>query len=387
MKAIVNGKIILKDQVLLNKVLLFDDRISSIEDSIELGQDVEMIDAEGRYVSPGFIDIHIHGAFGYDAMDWNRETISNISRGLCQFGVTGFLPTTMSMDTESIKRTLDNIADSMNSAGYGAQVLGAHLEGPFISKSKKGAHDEQYITKADYMLIEEYLRVIKLITIAPEVDGNMSFIKDMCQHPHISLSMGHSNATYEEAMEAIDAGIRSTTHMFNAMSSLNHREPGVVGAVLNSDIYCELIADKIHVHPAMYKLLINAKGKDKVILITDAIRAACMKPGVYDLGGQKATVTHGEARLEDGTLAGSVLRLNEAVRNFRAHTNLPINDVIAMVTANPAKLIGLEREIGSIEEGKKADLVVFDEGMEIFATIIKGNIVYRNYINHTKVFT
>lgn len=203
----------------------------------------------------------------------------------------------------------------------------------------------------------------------------MDFIKGMHQHSHISFSIGHSNATYEEAMNAIEAGVKSATHMFNAMSGLNHREPGVVAAVLNSDIYCELIADKIHSHPAMYKLLVNAKGSSKLILITDAIRAACMKAGTYDLGGQEVIVEHGAVRLSDGTLAGSVLQLKVAVKNLWENTDLSLQQVIRTVTMNPAELIGLDCEIGSLEVGKKADIIIFDKNIDIKATIIDGELM------------
>jgi N-acetylglucosamine-6-phosphate deacetylase len=203
----------------------------------------------------------------------------------------------------------------------------------------------------------------------------MDFLNHMHQHSHICFSIGHSNATYEEAIEAIEAGIKSATHLFNAMSGMNHREPGVVGAVLNSDIYCELIADKIHVHPAMFKLLINVKGSDRIILITDAMRAACMKQGIYELGGQQVTVEKGSARLADGTLAGSVLRLNEAVRNLLENTDISLPQAIAAVSINPARLIGLDGEVGSIEVGKSADIIIFDENIDIKATIIDGKLM------------
>jgi N-acetylglucosamine-6-phosphate deacetylase len=375
MKAIVNGKIILQDTIIENKVLLYDDKIIAIQDSIEGMYGVESIDAGGCYVSPGFIDIHIHGGFGHDAMDEGIEAVDSISKGLCKYGVTGFLPTTISADKESLQRALSNIRIAVETEARGAKVLGLHLEGPFINPIHKGAHSEEYIIRADYELIKDYLDIIKIITIAPEMEGNMDFLNHMHQHSHICFSIGHSNATYEEAIEAIEAGIKSATHLFNAMSGMNHREPGVVGAVLNSNIYCELIADKIHVHPAMFKLLINVKGSDRIILITDAMRAACMKQGIYELGGQQVIVEKGSARLADGTLAGSVLRLNEAVRNLLENTDISLPQAIAAVSINPARLIGLDGEIGSIEAGKSADIIIFDENIDIKATIIDGKLM------------
>jgi N-acetylglucosamine-6-phosphate deacetylase len=375
MNAIVNGKIIIGDDIIENKVLLFNDRITAIHNAEERIQDVKIIDAKGCYVSSGFIDIHIHGSFGSDIMDYNEDAIRNISKGLCKYGVTGFLPTTMSLNMQDIQRTLGNIRKCAGEEAIGAKILGAHLEGPFINALRKGAHDEKHITKANIKLIKDYLDIIKIMTIAPEVESNMDFMKDMLQHGHITFSIGHSNATYEEAMYAIEAGVKSATHMFNAMSGLNHREPGVASAVLNSDIYCELIADKIHVHPAMYKLLTNVKGSSKLILISDAIRAACMKSGAYDLGGQQVMAENGAARLADGTLAGSVLRLNQAIKNLLENTDLSLQQVISTVTMNPAKLIGLDREIGSLKVGKKADIVIFDENIDVKTTIVDGKIM------------
>ncbi|OGO78306.1 MAG: N-acetylglucosamine-6-phosphate deacetylase [Clostridiales bacterium GWB2_37_7] len=372
MKAIVNGKIILKDEIIENKVLLYDSKIIAIQDDLEHMQGVELIDADSCYVSPGFTDIHTHGAFGCDAMDEDVNALSTISKGLCQYGVTSFLPTTMSADKKNLQRALDNIRKAASWEPKGAKVLGAHMEGPFINPLRKGAHAEKFIIKAEYELIKDYLDIIKLITIAPEIEGNMDFINDMHRHSHISFSIGHSNATYEEALTAIESGIKSATHLFNAMAGMNHREPGVVGAVLNSDIYCELIADKIHVHPVMFKLLMKVKGSDRIILITDAMRATCMKQGVYDLGGQQVTVKQGSARLADGTLAGSVLRLDEAIRNIIENTELSLPEAIATVTINPAKLIGLYDEIGSLEAGKSADITIFDEKINIKTTIING---------------
>jgi N-acetylglucosamine-6-phosphate deacetylase len=375
MKAIVNGRLVLKDSIAEHKVLLFDEKILSIQDEGEEIEGAEIIDAKGAYVAPGFIDIHIHGAFGYDAMDWDAESVNHIREGLCRYGVTGFLPTTLSMDGERIKKALMHIAAAMKKEHPGARVLGAHLEGPFISLRRKGAHASEHIIKGDYELIRDYLEVIKIITIAPEAEGNMALMHRMQEHPHISLSIGHSNASYEEAMEAIEAGIKSATHLFNAMSGMNHREPGVVGAVLDSDIYCELIADDIHVHPAVYRILVKAKGSGRMILITDAMRAACMKQGSYHLGGQMVQVDENSARLQDGTLAGSILRLNEAVRNVKNSTGLPLNEVINMVTLNPASLLGLDHQMGSLEPGKKADIVLFDENINIQMAIINGSIL------------
>lgn len=374
MKAIVNGRLILKDRIEDNKVLIFDEKIIAIEDNVSSLLGLEIIDAAGSFVSPGFIDIHMHGAFGYDVMEGSREALDNISKGLIRSGVTGFLPTTITMEWNKISRALENIREYVSTRRIGAKVLGAHLEGPFINPARKGAHDERYIIKPDYEKIKDYIDIIKLITIAPEMDCNLDFIRKASGHKHMSISMGHSDASYEVAMDAIKAGIKSTTHLYNAMSPLNHRNPGVVGAALDSDVYCELIADNIHIHPAIYKIAAAVKGRGKLILITDSINAACMKDGVYDLGGQNVVVQEGSARLSNGTLAGSVLRMNEAVRNFKENTGLSLPEVVRMASLNPAVLLGLDSEIGSIEPGKRADLVIFNENMDILVTIIDGEL-------------
>lgn len=379
MKVIKNGKIILKDKVILNKVLIFDEKIIDIVDSCEGLENIEEIDAKGYYISPGFIDIHIHGAGGADTMDIDENSIDIISEYICKNGVTSFLPTTMTMSEERILNSFDNIRKYMNGRVSGAKVLGAHMEGPFINSIFKGAQDEKNIVKAEYSMIKENMDIIKIITIAPEVVGNMEFIKEVKHKKNdIKFSIGHTNATYEEAMDAINIGISSATHTFNAMTPLNHRKPGVVGAVMNSDVYCEVIADTIHVHPAIFNILGSIKGNDKMILITDAMRAACLKCGEYDLGGQTVHVDDNSARLKDGTLAGSILKLNEAIKNMKNNTSYNINEIIKMVTINPATLIGEEDKIGAIEIGKYADLVIFDEDVEVKATIINGEFKYKS---------
>ncbi len=385
MKAIINGKIITKDNVLLNKVLLFNEKIKDIvEEKYFMEQmdskkysNIEVIDANGSYVSPGFIDIHIHGSGGHDAMDGEVEAIKGLSEVIVKNGVTSFLPTTMTMDKDSIYKALDNIEYCKSLNLKGAKIIGAHLEGPFINKKYKGAQKEDFIIEPEYNFIEKYKDIIKLITLAPEKDVNFNFIREIREKTDISLSIGHSDATYEEAMEAISLGINSATHIFNAMNPLNHRKPGIIGAIFNSDIYCELIADTIHVNPAIFQILLKIKGKDKLILITDSMRAGCLKDGISELGGQKVIVKNNSARLEDGTLAGSILTLNMAVKNFMKNTNIKINEAVNMASLNPARNLRLDNKIGSIEIGKNADIIIFDDDFCVEQTIIEGQIVYK----------
>ena len=379
MKAIVNGKIIVGNKILENKVLLFEKRIGDILDrkNVRLSKDDQVIDAKGLYISPGFIDVHIHGSGGKDVMDGELESIKVISNTIAKRGVTSFLPTTMTMAKERIYKALDVIKQSMNMDLGGAKVLGAHLEGPFINPKYKGAQREDFIKNPSFDFIKDYKNMIKIITLAPEKDENFKFLKDIKENTDIVLSIGHSDATYEQAMAAIDNGISRATHTFNAMTPLNHRKPGIVGAIMNTDIYCELIADNIHVHRGAINILTKIKGKDKIVLITDSMRAGCMNDGVWELGGQKVIVKNGSARLEDHTLAGSILTLDNAIKNMKNNTDASLCEIISMVTINPAKNINIYDRKGSIEKGKDADIVIFDKDINISMTIVDGNIVYQ----------
>ena len=375
MKCIVNGKIILENDILENKVLVFDDKILDILD--EAPKNCEIIDAKGKYISPGFIDIHIHGNMGKDTMDATKEALTTIAKSIVRHGVTSFLPTTMTMDQESIYNALDAIKSLM---GYGedkAEILGAHLEGPFINQKYKGAQNESYIIEPSYEFIEKYKDVIKVITYAPEQDEDFKFTKEVVKNTDIALSIGHSKATFNQATEAINLGARNITHLFNAMTPLNHRNPGVVGAGLTSDVYCEIIADKIHISEGLFQFILDNKGEDKLILITDSIEAGGLEDGEYSLGGQKVTVKDSQARLESGALAGSVMPLNKMVYNFLNNTNLDIRKVVRLAAINPARSIGIDKTKGSIEIGKDADIILIDEDINCYMTINKGNIVYK----------
>ncbi|EPY2273332.1 N-acetylglucosamine-6-phosphate deacetylase [Clostridium sporogenes] len=379
MKAIVNGKIIVGNEILENKVLLFEKKIIDILDreNVCLSKNDHIIDAKGLYISPGFIDVHIHGSGGKDAMDGEIESIKVISNTISKRGVTSFLPTTMTMDKEHIYKALDVIEQAMNMDLGGAKVLGAHLEGPFINPKYKGAQKVDFIKNPSFDFIKGYENVIKIITLAPEKDENFKFLKYIKENTDIVLSIGHSDATYEQAMAAIDNGISRATHTFNAMTPLNHRKPGIIGAIMNTDISCELIADNIHVHKGAVNVLTKIKGKDKIILITDSMRAGCMNNGIWELGGQKVIVKDSSARLEDNTLAGSILTLDSAVKNMKNNIDASLCEIISMVTVNPAKDINVYDRKGSIEKGKDADIVIFDKEIDISMTIIEGNIVYK----------
>ncbi len=285
------------------------------------------IDAKGNYVSAGFIDLHIHGSGDADVMDATPEALETISSVLLQTGTTSFLATTMTMSTQEIDKALRNV-QRYSKKVTGANVLGIHLEGPFINVNKHGAQDKTYIQSPNFTLIENYINEVKMITLAPEVEGAENFVKHMSEHyPHVILSIGHSDASYAQAQESFTWGISHATHLFNAMNPYHHRKPGIVGAVFDADVSCDMIADLIHTHPSTLELVHRMK-KDKLILITDAMRAGCMKWGTYALGGRKVEVAAGKAVLEDGTLAGSVLQMDQALLNMEQHTSMSLVEVV-----------------------------------------------------------
>lgn len=375
MKAIINGKLILKNEILENKIIVFDEKIIDITN--EIPENCEVIDVKGKYVSPGLIDIHIHGNMGKDTMEGTDEAIDTIAKSIMRHGVTSFLPTTMTMDEESIYRALDSIKRGMNRDVKGAQVIGAHLEGPFLNKIYKGAQNGSYIVNPSYEFIKKYDDVIKIITYAPEEDIDFKFTKDIKRNTDIVLSIGHSASTFTEAREAITQGASNITHTFNGMTGLNHRDPGVVGAALTTDVYCEIISDTIHITKDLFQFILDSKGKERVVLITDSMEAGGLEDGRYSLGGQAVIVKDGAARLESGSLAGSVLSLNKMLKNFYENTNLNINEAIHLASLNPAKSINMDKNKGSLEIGKDADIAIFDNNFDCYMTIVNGEIVFK----------
>lgn len=375
LKAIINAKIVFEDNIADDLVVVYDEHISQIITQDELMQfdNIETIDVNGAYLSSGFIDIHIHGSGGADTMDATNEALQTISKTILSTGTTSFLATTMTMSKEKIVNALENISDNTDKVD-GAKIVGVHMEGPYINIAMCGAQDINYIQKPSFDIIDKYSNIIKMITLAPEIENGYEFIREIREkYPHIILSIGHSKANYEETVNGFESGISHATHLGNAMSGFHHRDPGVLGATLNSDITCDVIADLIHTHKATLELFWKAK-KDKLMLITDAMRAGCMKYGEYDLGGQRVRVEDGRATLGDGRLAGSVLKLNIALKNMKENTSMSLIDVIKSVTSIPAKKLGLNS--GRIEVGLSADMVVFDESFDILMTIVDGDIKY-----------
>ena len=339
MKCIINGKVLLKDRVADNLAIVFDERIEKIAElkDIDLSS-YEVIDAEGKYVSPGLVDMHIHGYLGADVSDGDVEGIKTMAKGIIENGVTSWCPTTMTVSKAEIETAFNAVREIKNSGEYyGARILGVNSEGPFINAAKKGAQAEEHILRPDADFILENSDVVKLFTVAPEVDGALECIEKVTAKSDVLISMGHTNATSEEAEAGIKAGVRHTTHLFNAMTPLTHRSPGVVGAALSdSKVSTELIADTFHVNKGVFNLVAKLK-EDKLCLITDCIRAGGMPDGDYTLGGQPVHKEGIKCLMDDGTIAGSVLKLNEAVFNLYDNTELEIYEAVACASLNPAK--------------------------------------------------
>ena len=381
MKAIVNGRIVAPHAVIRGKVLLYDERVIGIVDPGETPEGVETLDAKGNYVIPGLVDMHIHGYMGEDASDGSFEGLKTMARGVAKNGVTSFLPTTMTVSYDELRLAFSQIRRAMEESRLdnwdGAAVVGANAEGPFINITKKGAQAGEHVRPGDPAFLKEFADVIRVFTIAPEVEGNLDCIREMARDTSMLISMGHTAANFEQAQAGIEAGVRHVTHLFNAQTGLLHRDPGVVGAaLLDSRVSCELIADTFHVHKALFQLVASLKG-EQMVLITDCTRAGGMPDGEYTLGGQPIFVKGIECRLKDGTIAGSVLKLNEAVRNVLANTDLTISQAVNMASLNPARRIGLSASKGSIEAGKDADFAIVDDAIDVQATILGGRVIYQ----------
>ena len=376
MKAIINGKIILEQEIVENKALIFKEKIIAIE---ERGlENCEIIDAKGMYIAPGLIDIHIHGNMGADTMDATPQALFTISESIATHGVTSFLPTTMTMDKTHIQKALSCISQTKGKE-KGATILGAHVEGPFINEKYKGAQASVHIMAPSYDLIEDYTHIISLITYAPELDQGYKFTEKIKSQTKIKLSMGHTAATYTQGKEAYEKGVTNVTHTFNGMSPFNHRDPGAVGAALTLPFFCEVIADNIHLNPVVYKFLLKNKGVDKIILITDSMSGGGMSQGEFFLGGQRVTIKDGAARIENGSLAGSVITLNRCLKNFYDHTDISIPDLFKLATVNPAKSLDIFKTKGSIAPQKDSDIAIFDEDFDCYHTFVNGIEKYNRY--------
>ena len=381
MKGFKNAKIYVEGKGIIETTLAVEgERVYSIGEDREVEEYCKL--QEGWIVVPGFIDQHIHGALGSDAMDGTIEDIARMSQAVAKEGTTCYLPTTMTQSVENICTALKSIKDYMDEKRTeGSKVLGVHLEGPYISPNFIGAQPEEYIQKPSVESFKKYEEVsgnnIRIVSLAPEEEGSEELIKYLVEKG-ILVSLGHTNSKYSDVEKAVAEGARNVTHTFNAQKPLHHREIGTVGsALLIDELNCELICDTIHVSVPAIRLVIKTKPADKVTLITDSMRAKHLSDGEYELGGQPVIVKDGEARLINGTLAGSVLKMNHAVRNVHKLAGIELTKVLDMASINPARNIGVDKERGSIKVGKYADFVVLDEEFEVIMTIRDGNVIYK----------
>ncbi|MBE5753454.1 MAG: N-acetylglucosamine-6-phosphate deacetylase [Clostridiales bacterium] len=382
MKCFKNAIVYVDGEGLKKTTVCFDEKIKKISRCAISGAEVIEL-PENAIVLPGFIDEHIHGAGGSDAMDGTLKDLSIIANTVAQEGTTGFLATTMTQSKENIINAMKAVKEYReNNPEDGARVLGVHLEGPFISAKHKGAQPLEYIAVPFVKTFEEYNtasgNAIKIVTLAPEVENANELVSYLTKKGIVS-SIGHSDAGYVKVDEAIANGATNVTHTYNAQTALHHREIGIVGsALLRDELNCELIADTIHVSVPALKLMVKNKPNDKLTLITDAMRAKGLADGESELGGQVVIVRNGEARLQDGTLAGSVLKMNRAIENMVKKVGVPFTQAVDYATINPARTLKIDDEAGSIKVGKRADFAVIDgETYDVLYTIRGGKVVYQ----------
>lgn len=338
---------------------------------------IDIIDVKKRHILPGFIDIHIHGGYGEDAMDASEQGLQHLAESLLSEGTTSFLATTMTQSTVNIERALQTIAKytQQQDVTNAAEIVGVHLEGPFISEHKVGAQHPQFVQRPTVDKIKSFQEVanglIKIITYAPEVDGATETLKTMKND--IIFSIGHTVATFDQANTAVSHGAKHITHLYNAATGFQHREPGVFGAAwLNQGLHTEMIVDGVHSHPASIALAYRLKGNQSCYLITDAMRAKGMPEGHYDLGGQDVIVKGSEARLSSGALAGSILKMNEGLKNLIQFTGDTIEHLWRVTSLNQAMTLGIDDVKGSIKIGKDADIVIIDDECNVETTIKNG---------------
>jgi N-acetylglucosamine-6-phosphate deacetylase len=362
-------------------ILIREDVIEAIgpRSGMTLPAGAQEIRATDKTAIPGFLDVHIHGAGGHDVMEGNATALQAITRKVSEYGTTSLVATTVTASTDETLRAVEGIA------GYiahqhetelpRAEVLGIHFEGPFISKQRRGVHPAEWIQLPSAETLSRFLKAAagnaRILTIAPEVLGAAPCI-DAAREAGLVVSMGHTDATYEQARAAMARGARSATHVYNAMRPFTHRDPGVIGAVLTSpDVNAELIADGVHVEEAAMKLLLMAKGAAHVTLVSDGLSATGMPDGKYMLGSLEVIVSGGICRNAEGTLAGSTLTLDRALRNIVA-LGAPLPDAVRMLTLNPATLLGIEFKKGSLRAGADADILLLDEGLHITSVWARG---------------
>ena len=362
-----NGMVLTKDFTwAVLDIHVEDGRIAAVGmDLCDCFPHEEVIDCTGCRVVPGFVDIHTHGAMGADASDADAEGLARMAAHQLSHGVTSFCPTTMTISADGIRRALKTIDAFASSQKEGATVAGVHLEGPYIAKARKGAQKEEYVKAPDFEEFQSFYEAsgkrIRIVSVAPECDesGFIPQAAKLC-----TVSIAHTTADYDQACQAFKQGVTHATHLYNAMSGLSHRAPGVVGAVFDTPgVTAEIICDGFHIHPAALRIAFH-QLRGRICVISDSMRAAGLSDGVYDLGGQAVTVKGKMATLADGTIAGSVTNLHQELKNLVSY-GVPMEDALRAMTLTPAHEIGLDQEIGTLEPGKRADIVVLDKDLDI----------------------
>lgn len=372
-KVITNAKIYTGETVLEKGYIRFDEKVNVVDsmDHYEEKEDEQVIDGTGKTIIPGFIEVHSHGGYGSDTMDADPEVINEMAKKMLREGITSYFPTTMTQSDENIEKALAGIKEAKKT---NPMIQGIHLEGPFVSPEYKGAQPEKYMRAADAETIERWNEIsggnIRLVTYAPEM-GDVSAFEEYCLNHEIVLSAGHTGATYEQLEESKASHI---THLFNGQLGIHHREAGVAGfGLLKEDVNVELIVDGFHIVPPMVKFAYKTKGADGIVLITDSMRAKGIPEGESELGGQKVFVKDKQARLKNGSLAGSVLTFNDAFKNMIRFSGCSIEEAVKMSSVNQAKEFNLE-EKGLLKTGKDADILVLNDELTVEQTILGGNV-------------
>ncbi|MCF8002527.1 MAG: N-acetylglucosamine-6-phosphate deacetylase [Halanaerobiales bacterium] len=361
--------IIKPDKILNSYDIKFSDKILDIKREIQNDNDCQIIDGNGYYLSPGFIDLHMHGSFGIDIMSAGKEDLKEMIDGLTKAGTTSFLPTVMTASVKRMENAIKNIQKVMKEENN--VIKGINLEGPLLNPTKAGAQDKKYMRNLNLELFDKYKEVIEIVTVAPEVEGATALLNKL-NSLNIVSAMGHTNASYEESLQGFKKGISLVTHLFNGMKGIHHREIGAAGASLLENISTEIIVDGIHISRPMIQMILRLKKLDDLILITDAQPAALYEGEEIQFNNRKVILRDGSARFEDGTLAGSVLSMQKAVKNMAEFTDLNIEEIIRMATLNPARKIKIDSKIGSIEPNKNADLLLMDKKLNIINVFKKG---------------
>lgn len=378
---IVNGKVFLDGSFQEKTIGVEGGCIHILPKDAALEDGAKVYDAEGKKVVPGFLDIHTHGAVGVDVNAATAEELGKIGHFMATQGTTSWLCSVLTDTKEQTLWCIDEFKKHKKMENDGADLLGIHLEGPFLAKEFKGAMPEHLLQDADVELLKEYQEAaegnIRYLTVSPEIEGIVDAIPAV-RNLGIVVAIGHSGADYDTSMKAIENGAVSCTHIFNAMKLLHQHFPAIMGAAMESDIYCEAICDGRHLHPGVVRLLIKTKGLDRVVAITDSIMAAGLPDGNYKLGVNDVVVVDGDAKLaSNGVRAGSTLTTGQALKNIMKFTGRPIEEVLQLLTVNPAKLIGVFDKKGSIADGKDADLVILDEENNVADTFVRGKQVSR----------